>query len=282
MPFVPFPNPISVVVPRDRMRRPSKTAAYVPENDDTPESEERARAELQLQYGLKLYDDSLARYRALDAKAARSLPTYALILTLMGFLPTQLDSYTLPTHFLWTIGAVFAAGLLCAIAGMTSLVRAMATQPTAALPNDDRTTSAFQSADASRLSQDVAQRAHKAACAIDQESDKKAKAVKCGLQLWIPTMSLLLLSVLLMVTLGYVLPSATAKFELHQPTELPTVTDNRERNDNTDDQETTGNEPEHADDQDTDDGNVLGPLRYLSESREQPVVPTDKDKDNEP
>ena len=250
-------------------------------NTSTPDNGDQARAQLQVHYALKLYDDSMARYRALDAKAARSLPTYALILTIGGFLPTQLDSYTLPAHFLWAIGALFTAGLLCAVVGMAYLVRAMATQPTAALPNDDRTISAFKSANASDLSQDVAQRAHEAALDIDRESDKTAKAVQCGLQLWIPTMSLLLLSVLLMVGLGKLCAPVAAQLSTQPSIEHSTVTENGQPKGDTNDQEGTGNEPEPPDDPQPTDPNRLGPNRVLTEGREQPL-PTRDEGSNDP
>ena len=248
-------------------------------NDKPSDAEEPARPELQLEYALKLYDDSLARYRALDTKAARSLPTYALILALTGFLPTQLDPFALPVHLLCIVGSVF--GVFSAVAGMAFLVHAMGTQPTAALPNDQKTRRAFRSSSVSRLSRDVAERACHAACKVDQESDKKARYVRCGLRLWIPTMALILLSVLLMATLGQLPPTATAATKHPQPKELLTVTENGQRNDNPDDPGTTNNEPEQPADQDTDDGNVVGPVRYVSESREHPDIPTaDNDDDD--
>ena len=154
---------------------------------------------------------------------------------------------------------------------MAFLVRAMATQPMAALPNDKKTLSALHSANVPCLSRDVARRALEAACKVEKESDKKAKAVKRGLQLWIPTMSLFLLSVLLMVTLGQLWTPVTAESKIRPSTELPTVTENRQRNDDTNDQNTNGNEPNKATDQGTKDGNVLGPNRVVLENLESPV-----------
>ena len=245
------------------------------ENGSTPDNGEQARAQMQFHYALKLYDDSLARYRALDAKAARSVPTYALILAIGGFLPTQLDLHTLPPHFFWVIGLLFTVGLLCAVVGMAYLVWAMATRPTKGLPNDERTILAFRSADASQLSRDVAERAHEAALDIDREGDEKAKAVKCGLQLWIPTMSLILLSVLLMVFLSDLCAPLAAQSSTQLSTERSTVTENCQPSGDPNDQEGAGNQPEPTDDPKSTDTNLLGPNRILAETHEQSPPPSD-------
>ena len=246
-----------------------------------PTNHSPERSHLQLQYGFNLYDYSMARYRALDGKAARSFPAYAFVLTLMGFLTTQLDADVLSGLPGCLVVSFVGLAFICAVGGMACLVRAMATRPTVALPIARETFDALQNTPVPELSYEFASSALNAARIVDCESNKKAKLIDVGLWLWIGTTVLVLLSAALFASLRVGVEQSLAQPGPSHTSRHSGVTDNQKNDAKGKDQTPTkGQGKTPSSDKATGDAPAkpsVGPLRVLRESQEHTNRPPEPD-----